>query len=525
MGRRESPEIARFWWLQRLSLAGGAVLLLCSLLWLAWDHESRRRLDQALDRARAAGIALSSADIRFEPVRPDDNAATYLRAALSAFVADDTLPQPGHFRADPRGMLQFEPLFRWHLADNADALCLLRAARSRPACAWDQELFHPESRPRYYPSWQSLVELAMTRATFSLADGDPLDAVESIRDMAACGRLFAAVGQPFNLTNTLVWNEMTLAQTIEALLPDLFDTGYTPQTAVPLRAALELLLADLLDEQPFLDHAAAGIRTIPRDTLLHVENHLFPSPTSGSGRFPDVRLSVPGRPRRSLSELPRPPFDVILTPAIRLDIAREFDVAEAAASKGWDFEPEVQYGEIANLPWPGSLVTRAARPLFERQEELLYAHVRSGVRVALAKRRMAAIGVGLRLYVLDHGSLPRQLKALTPRYLPTIPPNPLSPQEEDFVYSPDPPAPGLWATRNLDASVVAIMQGGWLPRQTFNLGKAAEDPEFHLFGPPHRDFEHVRLEFNLSQALDRSRQQEGQANEEEQPDGDEQPPE
>lgn len=62
----------------------------------------------------------------------------------------------------------------------------------------------------------------------------------------------------------------------------------------------------------------------------------------------------------------------------------------------------------------------------------------------LARRRLTATAVAIRLYETDHGQLPQTLDELVPQYLPRIPENPLLGDGSPICYDPHPQSPQLY---------------------------------------------------------------------------------
>jgi hypothetical protein len=63
----------------------------------------------------------------------------------------------------------------------------------------------------------------------------------------------------------------------------------------------------------------------------------------------------------------------------------------------------------------------------------------------LARRRMAAAALAIRLYELDHGRLPGQLDQLVPRYVPAVPSDPFTDDGRSIGYRPGANPPVLYS--------------------------------------------------------------------------------
>jgi hypothetical protein len=76
-------------------------------------------------------------------------------------------------------------------------------------------------------------------------------------------------------------------------------------------------------------------------------------------------------------------------------------------------------------------------PSLERAAELTFR--------AIAERRMAALGLAIRLYEIDHGQRPETLDALVPEYLPGLPRDPFAAADRPIGYLRDDPQPRLYS--------------------------------------------------------------------------------
>ena len=63
----------------------------------------------------------------------------------------------------------------------------------------------------------------------------------------------------------------------------------------------------------------------------------------------------------------------------------------------------------------------------------------------LAKSRMAAVAVAIRLYEVDHGERPTALALLVPDYLDAIPADPFAKDGRPISYTPDADPPVLYS--------------------------------------------------------------------------------
>ncbi|NLG42796.1 MAG: hypothetical protein GX547_06095 [Phycisphaerae bacterium] len=102
----------------------------------------------------------------------------------------------------------------------------------------------------------------------------------------------------------------------------------------------------------------------------------------------------------------------------------------------------------------------------------------------LARRRMAATALAIRLYELDHGRRPERLAELVPDYLPSVPGDPFAADDRPIGYAPHGPRPVLYSV-NIDG----IDEGGrYVLNSAGRVERDGADFPFFLNGdrPGHR---------------------------------------
>jgi len=96
----------------------------------------------------------------------------------------------------------------------------------------------------------------------------------------------------------------------------------------------------------------------------------------------------------------------------------------------------------------------------------------------LAKRRLAAIVIAIRLYEMDHGRLPNLLETLVPGYLERLPEDSFAGEGEAFIYAPDRAEPVVYSV-----GVNGVDDGGD-PRLLCPEWRPECDIAFYLKGDP-----------------------------------------
>ena len=114
----------RFRWLRRFGVLGLCVLIGVGLMRWWWGIEAHRRLEAEVEHLQALGEPILREDFDREPVPEQENAAVLYAQAM--WIWDSTQQESGDDLA--------------YLADNEEALALIRHARSLPHCDWDIQL-------------------------------------------------------------------------------------------------------------------------------------------------------------------------------------------------------------------------------------------------------------------------------------------------------------------------------------------------------------------------------------------------
>lgn len=158
-----------------------------------------RSLEDAIAKARAAGIPLSASDLVRE-IPPEQNAAPILKRAFAAMdkltKADiDALQPPNSPQAISDPKLLLNPAARAAIRKAQPALNLLEEASKLPHCSFDHD---PDHGPlELYPEWGSMKKLcryAAFSAYLHAADGDVAAALRDLRIGASTSRFLAEEG-------------------------------------------------------------------------------------------------------------------------------------------------------------------------------------------------------------------------------------------------------------------------------------------------------------------------------------------
>ncbi len=433
----DMPIPPRYWWLKRLTLAGGCLVVGLVLLRLAWGWEVNRRLAAEIARYRAAGQPVYSHDFD-KAVRavPDaDNAAILYGQAIKALT-------PGQDVRVTQDQFSLRPALFYEAADSAaqfveanrQALDLLHQARTRSAVAWANQL---STHRTPGASARGLLRLLWFAASQQRTSGDCAACVRTSHDGIALAAAIEA--KPDILAAASGWAGYSL---MFSLIEDMgIDLRIARDADAPTsgtairpadRAEVEQLLATLLDERASRAasvNAMYGERGVILDTANDIATTGIPG-WDGPPLWDRVVATAGGR-------------SVLLT-----DVTRQLQIitagADALAADDWT-EAQERLGPADSAP-PGG--TSVVRPFTCGQLGMSRSEIRRLVEIdfqMLARRRMAAAALAILLFETDHGRPPATLGELVPDYVATLPVDPFSPAHDAIRYRPDAPRPALYS--------------------------------------------------------------------------------
>jgi hypothetical protein len=207
------------------------------------------------------------------------------------------------------------------------------------------------------------------------------------------------------------------------------------------------LIADLLDQHAL--HSGM-IRSLQRERMLQldsvrmaIQGGLIPANLIGFASPPPRAQTVLGWPMRPL---------FALDGVYMMDWSRRW--IDAMRQENWPAARQVRSPESSADSWQ-KVVHPLSRILLPSLERAAHLHYR-----ALASRRMAAIGLAIRIYQHDHGQRPETLEALVPDYLPVLPLDPLAADGRPIRYAPEAATPMLYCVGDNGIDE----QGAWRTR-------------------------------------------------------------
>lgn len=434
------PVPPRYRWLKRLSAAFVLFLLALAVTRLIWGQVAERRLQAQIARYRAAGQPVFLQDFAPAPVAEADNAAEYLRkaaAGLPSLDPDEIYHGLRHGTLGPADARVF-------LDAHAETLRLLHEASTKTQADWHNQLTSPGINtmlPNLTPQ-RSLAKAGCIAVRYEHVLGDDAAAIAIARDMLAIGPHIDTSAPGLIPRLVAIAGEALLSTALEEITPTLRVTDAAPTAAGPerpaTRAEVQALMRELLNVAPLRqrwEQATQGERAYELDTVLWVIN----APTGMSvlaGAGATLPASAFGRG-----------VAVLLAPAWKLDLVRQMqycdEYSRALAYETWPAARRHAPGAPSpNFPPDGPagiahLFSNILTPSLEGMLKQVY--------TLIALRRLAATGLGIRLYELDHGRRPRTLAELVPDYLPAAPGDPFDPEEGSLRYLPDAAVPLLYS--------------------------------------------------------------------------------
>jgi hypothetical protein len=452
----------RFWWLKRI-IVGFAILLVALVgLRMWWGWYASRQLQAEIDRLVAAGEPIYPEDFDPKEEIPDEqNAAELLQQASSKLDLSDEHEQA--FRAvydDNRPIKDHLDALASLYADNATTFEFVRKARDLDQYDWGFRFRSPVSS--MLPSleeWRMLCKLLCLRAEMHYVRDEDSEAVESLRDNLGLVRAVAA--QPSLIAQLVTWamSETGVSWTERFVIS-------TPEDARNVDPQLVRdMIRELLDDRPL--HGAL-VRAFEVERIKHLDllKELESGRTTFSTYFGTWRTTPHGA-------IPDWMWRYGLTPQVRLDMVRVLQRAtrQIEAIRREDFgHPDLAIDEGRNATLNDVLKEPFGNWLF-------YHRVVQTYLLCEASRRLAAVGLALRLYRADHGRLPARLEELVPDYLEALPLDPSSNEARTFGYIPNAPSPIVYsAGRN------GVYDGGQYELAGGHVSRKSPDTPFFING-------------------------------------------
>lgn len=428
------PIPPRYWWLKRIALAAGLLLVALFALRLWWGWEANRRLHAEIDKIIAAGEPIYPEDFDPKEDIPDEQ-----NAARLLIGADEVINLTSQQQEILQKVTGEPDLIRARLDEvreivegNVEVFRRLRRARDLPRTDWGVRICTPAINTLLpsLPGQRQLSKLLSLSTSYHHAIGDDKAAVELMRDALALGN---AVGQMPGWVPIYVAmaTDGVVFQSIEAISSTLNikpANSFVQLTGNPCkRDDTEALLRNLLNEQAHheaIKHALFFERMSQLDIVRGIANRP-PGTSSTWGAAPPP------------SSTPWPVlWGYVITPLVELDGAtmiRDRHLRlQAAAESDWVRAKRALPKEPTQYDTLGRVVRFLSVTWEPSLERFFLLHFRS-----LTSRRLAATALAIRLYQVDKGRRPQSLAELVPEYLPETPRDPFAGDGSAIGYLPE----------------------------------------------------------------------------------------
>jgi hypothetical protein len=423
------PVPRRFWWLKRLGIAGGCLLLAMLLLVIVWNLEADRRLNAEIERARADGgpVLVADFDAELDAVPDADNAALLYEEAIEKLVFTSAAGVYYRQFVDEREPLSNHPAdVDELLALNAEPLRLVREARFCPSVAWSHRLEDAVTSGIVLGSasdQRNLAKLLYFVACVHHERGNDAKALEIASDFDALNR--AIDGDLLMVSKLVAWSTHDLNfRLIEQfggrlqIAEQVVDPS--ERTSAPTRSQVASMIKSLLDETH--DHAAV-IRAFRSERAFEIGVLDGGTGTTGLAAWQRL-ISYFTRPITVLDQV-----RLVKLSSLGADAAREADWPEADAHLPRDEGPLSLFRRLTRPMTDASFFYFGSQGTATRRFVKRHYHY-------LARRRMAATALAIRLFEVDHQRRPDTLAELVPEYLPHVPVDSFSPDGAAIRYRP-----------------------------------------------------------------------------------------
>lgn len=433
----QRPFPPRYWWLKRLSAAGVVLALLLAGAWGAWAVHAERRLSGELDRLRAAGRPVTPSDLDPPPLPDEQNAAKLWIAAAGALDPNLESPRNSNLQYADHPPLPAEwwTLARGSYEQNRPALAAARRAAAMPEAVWVAQHASPlfNTGTPWLNGQRTLANTLADAALYAHHMGRDEEAIAYLRDICR---------QADAMENGGVF-----------LIPHLVSCGIR---AVAASTALQVAPGlSMTDEERWNSPAAAtrpagDARRTSDTTVLGLIADLLDESAQRRG------LERAGECERvaivDTYELVAAPFR-LLRPLLTLDVATGVSESDRwlAATQHRHGRAAINAGRAVDRSF--DQIAAVTRPVSATLRLRIGRAIETDQRVIL-ERRFAAVSLAAQLYRRQHGRWPDKLEDLAPAYLPAVPRDPLSADENapfGYLLAEGGTRPVIYSTGELEA--------------------------------------------------------------------------
>lgn len=430
------PIPPRFWWLKRLTVVGGLLLLTLLVVRLWWGWHAERKLQAVIDEIVARGEPIYPADFNpKEEIRDDENAAKFLIDAGAALniqrgdrdILDKVYGNPLRAQRHLKEMKRI-------IEANVKALDLVRQARTRSGVDWGVRVSSPAINTMLpsVPGQRSLVKLLAAITIHEHMTGNDANAIERCEDILSQADTIDSHAIQVTHLAALAGSALGV-NVLEAIMHDLQISAEAQGTGAASPEQIRRLIIHLLSD----DLSTGFVRAMQSERMIMLDFvNLLNQGKTGVRSFISFNTIFPvSWAERVLTWAIKPFYSM---DGVR---ALEYGTGFVTAASASTF-PEAKrwYDHPGEAPSPfGKITAPISTTFLPSLQRSVITHFQ-----AIAQRRMAAIALAIRLYEVEHGHRPILLDELLPSYLKDIPADPFADDVHPINYKPDADPPILY---------------------------------------------------------------------------------
>ena len=422
------PIPPRFWWLKRISIGLGVLLVGLVVLRLWWGWEADRRLQAEIERIVAEGEPFYPEDY-VQDIPDEQNAAVlYDEAAKLMNAIANPAAEINFVCSDFLSCPEMLEDVRPFVENRREILRILRRARGRSNVSWKSVGMTMTMFDLGDLGTHSALSTLMHMSIFcDFHDGHHDELIATVHDMIVHAESLS--NRPRLFDSLVAWKcESTARQTLQATVADIAigDAAVQPNAVQPAtRRQVMELMSRLLNEEPMRSSLVRGFqveRTLAYDSVQSIGG-------TGTGSMGWLRVSVPEKI-----------IHLLTSPLYSSDSARVMRGADvfalAAQADSWP----AAAGRLSSVTPHATTVRAVSRPVTEPSYGSVYLSEIGSLQIyflAMAESRLAATAIAIRLYELDYGKRPDSLEVLVADYLPSVPVDPFADDQSRIRYIRD----------------------------------------------------------------------------------------
>ena len=423
--RRLTRRSRGFWW----AVVGmvGYVLLIV-VLRLVWGWAADWRLAHEIEQRRSQGQPVLLEDFARPAVEDRDNAALLYQQTLLGWPTTlntdvGVMLEYGWRRQE---WLQAQDLMPAFLARHQAMLEQVTAATALEQVDWKLKMVSPVFSILLptLSDYRRLAKLIVLDALDAHYRGDPARMLQRFDELFTLAQRLP-IGQSFLIVELVQHAMQGLVLSAIERNAYAFDLKASPA----VRAAAEALIVRLLDEEALHESYRQAVY-FEAAGVIDTCKYIAANPRKGM-----AMLGIGAGGTFGWS------YQLFFGPAMFMDCADAMGYFTAMANTPFNQTPLLTFNDFdSDASLAGAIAHYYANLMLPSLDRV---HTLTGR--LIARRRMAAIALAMRLYELDHGQRPAWLEQLTPEYLPSVPRDPFDPNDASLHYLADVDDPRLYS--------------------------------------------------------------------------------